>query len=88
MPDFEKLLKSKQAEKLLSSPSAMDYLSKSKEAKQLAQLLGKNTDGDLDAIAAQARRGQTQPLSDMIEKLMRDPECTRLLNDLSKNIKP
>ena len=84
MPDWNKLLESKSAQRLMKDGQTVERLKNAPESQRLMELLAQN--GDVEQMAASAANGQSAPLMGAIRKLMEDPESRRLLEQISQNL--
>lgn len=88
MPGFKDLLNSKQATQLMNDKGAIDSLQKAPQTQQLLSMLARNAGGDLEGAADAAAKGDAAKLMGAMTKLLNDPEGKRLVEEISKNIKP
>ena len=86
MPNFDELLKGKEAANLIKDPGKLEKLRDAPETQQIFNLLSKST-GDLESAAQRAAKGDTAQLTDAIRQLMRDPEGARLLQKMKDSLK-
>lgn len=88
MPDFNELLHSKQAAKLMGDKGALDSLQKAPQTQKLLSMLAQNAGGDLEGAADAAAKGDAARLMGAMTKLLSDPEGKRLVEEISKNLHP
>ena len=86
MPNFDELLKGKEAAGLMKDPSKLEKLRDAPETQQIFSMLSKST-GDLEAAADRAAKGDAAQLTDAIRKLMQDPEGARLIQKMKDSFK-
>ena len=84
MPNFDELLKGKQAAQLMGDTGKLEKLRDAPETQQIFSMLSKST-GDLEAAADRAAKGDAAQLTDAIRKLMQDPEGVRLIQKMKDN---
>ena len=84
MPNFDELLKGKEAASLMKDPGKPEKLRDAPETQQIFNLLSKST-GDLESAAQRAAKGDTAQLTDAIRKLMQDPEGAKLIQKMKDN---
>ena len=87
MPDFKELLRSEQAKRLMKDQSAIRQLQDAPESRRLMELLGQQAGGDLEGAASAAAEGSPAQLMGAMQKLLRDPESKKLLEQLSQSLK-
>lgn len=85
MPNFDELLKGKQATQLLRDRGKLEQLRDAPETRQIFDLLSRST-GDLEAAADRAAKGDTAQLTDAIRKLMQDPQGAKLIQKMKDNL--
>ena len=85
-PDWNSMFHSPKATNLLNNKQAVESLMKSQEAKQLMELLSKNSEQNLQQAAQSAIKGNTSQLAQLVEGLMRNPQSAKLVEDLNKKI--
>ncbi len=85
-PDWNGMFHSPQATNLLNNKQAVESLMKSQEAKQLMELLSKNSEQNLQQAAQSAINGNTAQLAQLVEGLMRNPQSAKLVEDLNKKV--
>lgn len=85
-PDWNGMFHSLQATNLLNNKQAVESLMKSQEAKQLMELLSKNSEQNLQQAAQSAINGNTAQLAQLVEGLMRNPQSAKLVEDLNKKV--
>ena len=84
MPNFDELLKGKEAARLLSDTKKLEQLRDAPETQKVFNLLSQST-GDLEAAANRAAKGDTAQLTDAIRKLMQDPEGAKLIQKMKNS---
>lgn len=87
MPNFDELLKGKEAEGLMKDPSRLEKLRDAPETQKIFSILRGHTGGDLESAAQRAAKGDTAQLADAIRRLMQDPEGSKLLQKMKENFK-
>lgn len=87
MPNFQDVLKSEQAEKLMKNTAKLEQIRDSPDTKRLFQLLSENAGGNLEQAANRAVQGDTSSLMDAIKQLMNNPEGKRLLQQMEESLK-
>ena len=86
MPNFDELLKGKEASGLMKDPARLEKLRDAPETQQIFSMLSRTT-GDLESAAQRAAQGDTAQLADAIRQLMRDPEGAKLIQKMKENLK-
>ena len=86
MPDFKELLNSEPAKKLINDQNTINRLQNAPEAQKLMEMLGRQTDGDLEGVADAAAKGNPAQLMNAMQKLLRDPESKKLLEQISQSL--
>ena len=86
MPNFDELLKGKEATGLMKDPGKLEKLRDAPETQKIFDMLSKST-GDLESAAQRAAKGDAAQLTDAIRQLMRDPEGARLLQKMKDSLK-
>lgn len=86
MPNFDELLKGKEASRLMKDPSKLEKLRDAPETQKIFSMLSQST-GDLESAAERAARGDSAQLADAIRQLMRDPEGAQLIQKMKENLK-
>ena len=86
MPNFDELLKGKEAASLIKDPSRLEKLRDAPETQKIFDLLSRNT-GDLESAANRAAQGDTAQLAGAIRQLMQDPEGAKLIQKMKENFK-
>lgn len=86
MPNFDELLKGKEAASLMKDPSKLEKLRDAPETQKIFSMLSRST-GDLESAAQRAAKGDTAQLADAIRNLMHDPEGARLIQKMKENFK-
>lgn len=86
MPNFDELLKGKEAAGLMKDPGKLEKLRDAPETQKIFDMLSKST-GDLESAAQRAAKGDTAQLTDAIRQLMRDPEGAKLIQKMKDSLK-
>ena len=86
MPNFDELLKGKEAASLMKDPSRLEKLRDAPETQKIFDMLSRSA-GDLESAAQRAVKGDTAQLAGAIRQLMNDPEGARLLEKMKENFK-
>lgn len=86
MPNFDELLKGKEAAGLMKDPSRLEKLRDAPETQKIFSMLSQST-GDLESAAEQAAKGDTAQLAGAIRRLMQDPEGAKLIQKMKENFK-
>ena len=86
MPNFDEVLKGKEAASLMKDPSRLEKLRDAPETQKIFDLLSRST-GDLESAAQRAAKGDTAQLAGAIRQLMSDPEGARLIEKMKENFK-
>ena len=81
MPNFDELMKGKEAARLLGDTKKLERLRDAPETQKVFDLLSQSA-GDLEAAADRAAKGDTAKLTDAIRKLMQDPEGAKLIQKM------
>ena len=81
MPNFDELVKGKEAARLLGNKKKLEQLRDAPETQKVFDLLSRSA-GNLEAAADRAAKGDTAQLTDAIRKLMQDPEGARLIQKM------
>ena len=87
MPNFDELLKGKEAAGLMKDPSKLEKLRDAPETQKIFSMLSQSTGGDLESAAQRAAKGDTAQLADAIRQLMQDPEGSKLIQKMKENFK-
>lgn len=85
MPNFDELMKGKQAAQLMGDRSKLEKLRDAPETQQIFSMLSRAT-GDLESAAERAAKGDAAQLTEAIRQLMRDPEGARLIQKMKDNL--
>ena len=85
MPNFDELLKGKEAAGLLSDTKKLERLRDAPETQKIFSMLSRSA-GDLETAADRAAKGDTAQLTDAIRKLMQDPEGAKLIQKMKENL--
>lgn len=86
MPNFDELLKGKEAAGLMKDPSKLEKLRDAPETQKIFSMLSRST-GDLESAAQRAAKGDTAQLAGAIRQLMQDPEGAKLIQKMKENFK-
>ncbi len=86
MPNFDELLKGKQAAQLMGDTGRLEKLRDAPETQKIFSMLSRST-GDLESAAERAAKGDTAQLTDAIRQLMQDPEGARLIQKMRDSLK-
>ncbi len=86
MPNFDEVLKGKEAASLMKDPSKLEKLRDAPETQKIFSMLSQST-GDLESAAQRAAKGDTAQLADAIRNLMHDPEGAKLIQKMKENFK-
>ena len=86
MPNFDEVLKGKEASRLMKAPSKLETLRDAPAPHKIFSMLSQSA-GDLESAAERAARGDAAQLTDAIRQLMRDPEGVRLIQKMKENLK-
>ena len=87
MPNFDEILKGKQAAQLMGDAGRLEKLRDAPETQKIFSMLSKSTGGDLESAAQRAAKGDTAQLTDAIRQLMQDPEGARLIQKMKDSFK-
>jgi len=87
MPDFNELLHSEQAGKLMGDKAAVESLQKAPQTQKLLSMLSKSVGGDLEGAADAAVKGDAAKLMGAMTKLLNDPEGKRLVEEISRTVR-
>ena len=85
MPNFEGILKGKQAAELMGDTAKLQKLRDAPETQKIFDLLSQST-GDLESAAQRAAKGDAAQLTDAIRRLMQDPEGAKLIQKMKESI--
>ena len=86
MPNFDELLKGKQAAQIMGDKGKLEKLRDAPETQRIFSMLSQST-GDLESAAERAAKGDTAQLADAIRQLMHDPEGAKLIQKMKENFK-
>ncbi len=86
MPNFDELLKGKEAASLMKDPKKLEQLRDAPETQRIFAML-RGRAGDLESAAERAAKGDAAQLADAIRQLMHDPEGARLIEKMKENLK-
>ena len=84
MPNFDEVLKGKEASRLMKDPSKLEKLRDAPETQKIFSMLSQSA-GDLESAAQRAAKGDTAQLTDAIRHLMQDPEGAKLIQKMKEN---
>ena len=84
MPNFDELLKGKEASRLMQDPGKLEKLRDAPETQRIFSMLNQST-GDLEGAAQRAAQGDTAQLAGAIRRLMSDPEGAKLIQKMKDN---
>jgi len=87
MPDFQDMLKSKEAAALAQDKAKMEKLRDAPETQRLFQLLNRSAGGELEQAANRAANGDTAALMAAVKQLMNNPEGQKLLQQMKRSLK-
>lgn len=87
MPNFDEIMKSKQAAGLLGDTAKLEKLRDAPETQKIFDLLNRSTGGDLEGAAEKAAKGDASQLTDAIRKLMQSQEGAQLIQKMKQNLK-
>ena len=85
MPNFDELLKGKEASRLMKDPAKLEQLRDAPETRRVFDLLSQSA-GDLEAAAQKAVKGDAAQLTDAIRRLMQDPEGAKLIQKMKDSL--
>ncbi len=86
MPNFDELLKGKEAAVLMKDPGRLEKLRDAPETQKIFSMLSRST-GDLESAAERAAKGDTAQLAGAIRQLMQDPEGAKLIQKMKDSLK-
>jgi len=86
MPNFDELLKGKEAASLMKDPGKLEKLRDAPETQKIFSMLSQSA-GDLESAAERAAKGDTARLAGAIRQLMQDPEGARLIQKMKDSLK-
>lgn len=86
MPNFDELLKGKEAAGLIKDPGRLEKLRDAPETQKIFSMLSRST-GDLESAAERAAKGDTAQLAGAIRQLMQDPEGAKLIQKMKDSLK-
>ena len=87
MPDLNELFQNEQVKKMMNDHTTVDRLKNAPESQRLLELLSQQANGSPESMVNAAARGEPQQLMGAIQKLLRDPESQKLLNEISRGLK-
>lgn len=85
MPNFDELLKGKEASRLMKDPAKLEQLRDAPETRRVFDMLSQSA-GDLESAAQRAVKGDAAQLTEAIRQLMRDPEGAKLLQKMKDSL--
>ena len=85
MPNFDELLKGKEASRLMKDPAKLEQLRDAPETRRVFDMLSQSA-GDLESAAQRAVKGDAAQLTEAIGQLMRDPEGAKLLQKMKDSL--
>lgn len=85
MPNFDELMKGKQAARLMGDKKKLEQLRDAPETQQIFSMLSRSA-GDLESAAERAAKGDAAQLTEAIRQLMQDPEGARLIQKMKDNL--
>lgn len=85
MPDFDELLKGKEAANLMKDPARLEKLRDAPETQKIFAMLSQSA-GDLESAAERAAHGDAAQLAGAIRQLMQNPEGARLIQQMKKKL--
>ena len=86
MADFQDVMNSEQAAKLMGDSKRLEQLRAAPETQRLFQLLSQSAGGDLEQAAGRAAQGDAEQLMGAIRQLMNDPEGQRLIRQMKRSL--
>ena len=86
MPNFDELIKGKQAAQLLGDKGKLEQLRDAPETQRIFAMLSQST-GDLESAAERAAKGDASQLAGAIRRLVNDPEGAKLIQKMRENMK-
>ena len=86
MPNFDELLKGKEAAGLMKDPGKLEKLRDAPETRRIFDLLSRSTE-DLEGAAQRAAQGDAAQLPGAIRQLMNDPEGAKLIQKMKESLK-
>ena len=86
MPNFDELLKGKEAAGLMKDPGKLEKLRDAPETRRIFDLLSRSTE-DLEGAAKRAAQGDAAQLTGAIRQLMNDPEGAKLIQKMKESLK-
>lgn len=85
MPDFQDMLKSKEAARFAQDTAKLEKLRDAPETQRLFQLLSQSAGGNLEQAANRAAQGDTGTLMAAVKELMQNPEGQELLQKMKRS---
>lgn len=85
MPNFDELLKGKEAANLMKDTAKLEKLRDAPETQKIFSMLRQST-GDLEGAAQRAAEGDAAELANAIRRLMKDPEGAKLIQKMKDSI--
>ena len=86
MPNFDELLKGKEAAGLMKDPGKLEKLRYAPETRRIFDLLSRSTE-DLEGAAQRAAQGDAAQLTGAIRQLMNGPEGAKLIQKMKESLK-
>ena len=86
MPNFDELLKGKEAAGLMKDPGKLEKLRDAPETRRIFDLLSRSTE-DLEGAVQRAAQGDAAQLTGAIRQLMNDPEGAKLIQKMKESLK-
>ena len=86
MPNFDELLKGKEAAGRMKDPGKLEKLRDAPETRRIFDLLSRSTE-DLEGAAQRAAQGDAAQLTGAIRQLMNDPEGAKLIQKMKESLK-
>lgn len=87
MPNFDELLRGKQAAKLMGDTARLERLRDAPETQKIFAMLSRSTGGKLEEAAGKAAGGDSAQLVAAIRQLMQDPEGQKLIQQMKQELK-
>lgn len=87
MAGLDEILRTQQAEALISNKDTQEHLMGSPESQQILKLLNQNVGGNLEQVADRAAKGDSAQLMDAIKQFMQNPEAAQLVSQLKQKLK-
>jgi len=87
MAGLDEILRSQQAEALMSNNDALGHLIDSPETQKIFALLNQNAGGRLEQATENAVKGDSAQLMHAIKQFMKNPEADHLVSQLKQKLK-